>query len=129
MRTTITTDRLVLRPYELKDAQRISKLAGDPCVARMTGTIPSPYPALAVEGWILLQAGLHRRGSDYGYALTRAEDGALMGGVGLHRRGGRWIIGYWVGKPFHGLAHADLVQHFRAGQAVKRATPPRLRAA
>jgi len=105
LRERIETDRLTLRPFALGDAPRVSALAGAPCVARMTLTIPTPYPVLAAEGWILTHAAGRRRGSDFPFAVEAAGAG-LVGAAGLHRRGEGWILGYWIGAPYRGRGYA-----------------------
>jgi len=44
MRDDIRTKRLVLRELTLEDAPAFSKLAGDYDIAKMTGSIPHPFP-------------------------------------------------------------------------------------
>lgn len=41
---TITTERLILRPFALSDAQRVSELCNNYNVYKSTLTLPYPYP-------------------------------------------------------------------------------------
>ena len=41
------------------------------------------------------------------FAITRKDDGAYLGSVGLHKRDGEaFEFGYWLGKPFWGQGYA-----------------------
>jgi len=88
MRDTLTTDRLVLRQIELRDAEAFSTLGSDFDIARMTGSFPHPFPLL----------------SAFPYAITRAGDDTLIGVSDLFKRGEDtlWEIGYWIGRPYWG---------------------------
>ena len=50
----IETERLALRAYSPNDAANLSRLAGDFDVAKMTSSVPHPYPRLSAEGYIML---------------------------------------------------------------------------
>jgi ribosomal-protein-alanine N-acetyltransferase len=99
---TITTQRLVLRAIEPRDAARISLLAGDFDVASMTGTIPYPYSEQMAADWI--ESAL---GGEEGVVLAVDRAGALIGCVGYRAddRGGA-ELGYWFGKPYWGNGYA-----------------------
>jgi [ribosomal protein S5]-alanine N-acetyltransferase len=105
---TITTERLILRPFQLSDASRVQELAGDRAIADTTATVPHPYPQGAAEAWISTHANQWSAGTAVTFAVTRAEDGELVGAVGLEinqpDRSGE--LGYWIGKPYwgHGFA-------------------------
>jgi len=49
MRETLHTERLILRQLEARDAEGFSKFCTDIDVAKMTGSIPHPFPLLAAE--------------------------------------------------------------------------------
>jgi RimJ/RimL family protein N-acetyltransferase len=99
---SITTERLVLRPLELRDAARIALLAGDFDVASMTGTIPHPYNEQMAGEWI----GSALAGEE-GTVFVIERDGALIGCVGYREdeKGGA-ELGYWLGKPYWGHGYA-----------------------
>ncbi|MEJ2679498.1 MAG: GNAT family N-acetyltransferase [Gemmatimonadota bacterium] len=105
---TLTTDRLVLRPFTATDAAAVRQLAGERDVAYNTALIPHPYPEGAAEAWIATHAGAYAAGREVVFAITLLQTGELVGAVGLtlvpeHQRG---EMGYWIGKPFWGGGYA-----------------------
>jgi len=108
MRDRIKTDRLILRPIQNRDAKNISTLGGAIEIARMTSTIPYPYPVMSAEFFIMTNRENHLRELCYNYAVTRHDDDALMGIVGIFRRGADSALelGYWIGKPHWGHGYA-----------------------
>ena len=51
----LETDRLLLRPFDLSDANEVQRLAGDFDIADTTLLIPHPYEDGLAEEWILSQ--------------------------------------------------------------------------
>jgi len=102
MKDVINTERLALRPIVESDAQKIATFAGDIDVARMTSTMPHPYPVMSAEFFIMTNRENRRRGLCYNYAITQSTNNDLMGVVGLFKRGSEAALelGYWIGKPF-----------------------------
>lgn len=98
----IETERLVLRLPEMSDAEDLSRYAGDIDIARMTARIPSPYPLIAAEIWILQTRAAWRPAGDTSFTVE--HEGRLIGGGGVFKRSARsdWEIGYWIAKPFWG---------------------------
>lgn len=107
MRTTIETERLILRPIELADAQRVAAFTSDPAVARMVGMIPLPNPKIAAEGWILIMHARRPLGRDHVFGVELPGEG-LIGCVGAHaKKQGEIEIGYWFGRPYWGRGFAS----------------------
>jgi RimJ/RimL family protein N-acetyltransferase len=100
MRPTLTTARLVLRPYEPGDAPAVAELCAAREVALNTLLIPHPYPEGAAERWIDSQEDSYDKGEGVIFAVTR--DGVLTGTIGLrlHPESESAEIGYWIGVPF-----------------------------
>jgi ribosomal-protein-alanine N-acetyltransferase len=99
---TITTERLVLRPYRLSDAPDIQRLAGAHEVASTTLNIPHPYPDGAAEAWIGTHGERYEAGESLQLAVTSREDGRFLGGIGLafSPRHERAEMGYWIAVPY-----------------------------
>ena len=113
---TLTTERLLLRPFCLADAPGVQRLAGDYEIAATTLGIPHPYEDGVAEAWI----GTHREGYERGelasfaVVLARnvrgesaaaemaAAERALLGSISLHIRQqhARAEVGWWIGVPY-----------------------------
>ncbi len=95
---TLTTARLILRPFRLTDAQRVQDLAGTREVADTTLTIPHPYPDGTAARWIAMHEPHWRQGTSVVYAITEGAGGALVGAVGLDidRQHSTGEMGYWI---------------------------------
>jgi [ribosomal protein S5]-alanine N-acetyltransferase len=103
----LETERLRLRPFTLDDAPAVQQLAGDPAIADTTLNIPYPYLDGMAENWINTHAEALASGKSITYAITRRQDGALLGAIGLrlNRQHRRAEMGYWMGKPYWGQGH------------------------
>ncbi len=104
----LTTTHLHLRPFVLADAAEVQRLAGAREIAEMTLRIPHPYPDGVAEGWILSHGGAWERGDELNLAVTRLEDGVLVGAIGLALAlaDARAELGYWIGVPYWGRGYA-----------------------
>jgi RimJ/RimL family protein N-acetyltransferase len=106
---TLSGPRLVLRPFAPSDADEVRRNLGDGRVAENTLTIPHPYPPGAAEEFISAQPTAWSEGKRATWAITRKEDGVLVGAIGLrlawaHRRG---EIGYWIAVQEWGRGYAS----------------------
>lgn len=99
---TLTTSRLVLKPFAIEDGPTVEKLAGDVEVSQTTMNIPHPYPQGGGELWI---AG-HQLAFTEGRGLTLSiwRDDQLVGAIGLMIQCEQRMaeLGYWIGRPFWG---------------------------
>ncbi len=101
-RPSLATERLLLRPFSLSDANDVQRLAGDRAIADTTINIPHPYEDGMAEEWI----GKHQETFDQGkgvcFAITTKADGALVGAISLMgvSAGHQAEMGFWVGKPY-----------------------------
>ena len=96
----ITTDRLLLRPFEPADADAVHDLANNFAVSGSTLNIPYPYPPGTAEKWIASHRRKLELRSSSTWAITLADSDLLLGAVTLS-----WInrslaeLGYWIGEP------------------------------
>jgi len=98
---TLTTARLVLRPFILSDAPAVQRLASDREIAANTLLIPHPYPEGAAEEWI---RGHGEVSDNQIFAIAPNSGGEVMGAIGMHVEHfhRRAEIGYWLGVPYWG---------------------------
>ena len=99
---TLYTERLILRPFTLADADDVQRLAGDAAVASTTLNIPHPYEDGLAEQWISTHQEKFDLGIGVTFAVTLRDGDALIGCIGLimNQRHSRGTLGYWVGKPW-----------------------------
>ena len=105
----ITSLPIRLRPFTPGDAPRVQLLAGDLSVAETTALIPHPYCSGMAEEWIGTHQGERDRGLAFVYAITRAEDGLLVGAIDVRPVANDYDnFGFWIGAPYwgHGFATA-----------------------
>jgi ribosomal-protein-alanine N-acetyltransferase len=100
---TLTTPRLVLRPFALTDASSVRRLASDARVAATTLNVPHPYLDGTAEAWIATHPVAWSERIGVTFAITSHEN-ELRGAIALrisaeHHRG---ELGYWIGHPFWG---------------------------
>lgn len=108
---TLTTDRLVLRPYQPSDVPAVHAACQDPDIPRWT-SVPSPYTREHAEDFV---DRISRRGwrddTAYDLAVTTRDGGVLVGAVGLVRLGDlpapehRAELGYWAVKEHRGRGY------------------------
>ncbi|MFE9660073.1 GNAT family N-acetyltransferase [Streptomyces sp. NPDC005955] len=106
---TLTTGRLLLRPFAPADTDETFAACQDPDIQRWT-TVPSPYaPEDAAVYVQRIAPGAWRDGTEYGFAVRlRTEDGAgaLVSAASLHHpQGDHWQIGYWTAAEHRGRGY------------------------
>ena len=106
---SLTTSRLLLRPFTSADGPEVERLAGAWEVADTTLNIPHPYPEGAGAEWIQNHAEAWAAGTGLtlAMALSRAP-GAIVGAISLsidseHSRG---ELGYWIAADHWGSGYA-----------------------
>jgi [ribosomal protein S5]-alanine N-acetyltransferase len=103
----ITSLPIRLRLFTLDDAPRVQLLAGDLAVAESTALIPHPYRSGMAEEWISTHQGERDRGIAFVYAITRAEDGLLVGAIEARPVADEHEnLGFWIGAAYWGRGFA-----------------------
>jgi ribosomal-protein-alanine N-acetyltransferase len=98
----LKTERLLLRPFMLSDAEDVQRLAGNKAISDTTLNIPHPYEDGMAEAWI----SSHQPGIEAGelaaFAITLNPGGELIGAISLKIDAAMQTaeMGYWVGEPF-----------------------------
>ncbi|HTL57773.1 MAG TPA: GNAT family N-acetyltransferase [Candidatus Limnocylindrales bacterium] len=113
---TLSTPRLVLRPFNPADAPELARLAGMREIANTTIAIPHPYTEADALDWIGRVTEAAAKGTEVAYAVT--TDGSLAGGVGLREINpvhsvaelGIWIAAGLWGKGYGTEAAAAVVR-------------------
>ena len=105
----LETPRLVLRPFESRDAADVERLAGDWAVADTTQNIPHPYPPGGAVGWIATHPRIWTSGEGATFAIVEREGDALVGGIGLaiSALNASAELGYWIGVPYWNRGYAS----------------------
>ncbi|MBE4221901.1 GNAT family N-acetyltransferase [Vibrio parahaemolyticus] len=107
MQQVIESERLILRPFSLSDAERVSELAGDKQISEMTANIPYPYTVSDAENWIRTHAELFLSGKGIVYAIVLKGSSDLIGAISFPKlENGLGILGYWLGVPYWGSGYA-----------------------
>ncbi|MFK7902260.1 MAG: GNAT family N-acetyltransferase [Nitratireductor sp.] len=103
----IATERLVLRPPHIEDAEELTMLANNIKIARMLGTMPHPYTDKDAKAFIdKCEANIGRACI---YVITEEATGKVVGVGGLHEDPTRYeepYLGYWIGEPYWGQGYA-----------------------
>lgn len=105
---TIITERLILRPFELSDAERVYELCNNYNVYKSTLTLPYPYPLDCALSWIPTHEENFNNNKHYEFAITDKLTSKLYGAIGLtnnqtHRNG---ELGYWIDEENWGKGYA-----------------------
>ncbi len=100
---TLRAGRVVLRAFDVSDAETLEEAIDDAEVAAGTLTIPHPYPRGSGRPWIEQHGERWRAGKSGTWAITEGG-GRVLGAVSLrftlaHRRA---EVGYWVAREAWG---------------------------
>ncbi|PZF77136.1 N-acetyltransferase [Aestuariivirga litoralis] len=95
--TTLTTDRLTLRPPLATDAEALVPALNNFNVSRWTGRIPFPYGP--DDAAAFLAHHLRPTPDELMLMITRA--GTVIGGIGV----GSGELGYWLAEPHWGQGY------------------------
>ncbi|MFF3277241.1 GNAT family N-acetyltransferase [Streptomyces chrestomyceticus] len=103
---TLTTERLLLRPFAPTDVQAVHTACQDPAIPRWT-SVPSPFGMAQAHDYITRSQEEWRTDTQYRFAVTTKADGTLTGAVSLFRMTLRSAerqaeIGYWTTRGQRG---------------------------
>ncbi|WP_407552626.1 GNAT family N-acetyltransferase [Streptomyces sp. Pv4-95] len=108
---TLTTERLILRPFEPSDAAAVHAACQEPDIPRWT-SVPSPYTFQDAEQWVGTVAQEDWRDDiAYPFAVLTKDDGSLVGAMGLVRLARlstperQAELGYWTAKQQRGKGY------------------------
>ena len=106
---TLGTERLILRPFVMEDADEVHQIVSDREIAHNTAHIPHPYPEGMAAEWIGRLAARWPTGESAVFAATLRESGRIIAAVGLevqppHQRA---ELGYWVAREYWNLGYAS----------------------
>jgi RimJ/RimL family protein N-acetyltransferase len=103
----INTERLILRPFTISDAEQVQRLAGAKEIYDTTANVPHPYEDGMAEKWISTHASNFYNDLGVNLAITDRKDGKLIGAIGLgaNKQHHRAELGYWIGHPFWGKGY------------------------
>lgn len=122
----LLTERLVLRPPHLDDAEDLALIANDRRIAEMTSRIPHPYSLSDAKAFLeICERGGHE---GYMYAITLADTGRLIGICGLEQRARSqgFEIGFWLGAGYWGSGYATEVANALVDQAFRATAAERV---
>lgn len=105
----LTTQRLLLRPFDIDDAPSVERLVGSRAVADTTLTIPHPYPVSGGVQWIETHVAAWERRENLALAICdRTAPSMLFGAITLHLSlpHAHGEIGYWIGVDHWGNGFA-----------------------
>lgn len=120
--TELTTRRLRLRRHRSSDAGALARLIDNWNIVRWLAEVPFPYTEDDARKWITQTHRNWQLAKDYQFVVTRAEDGCMVGHMGLRiassalepsgngqapsLRGREGELGYWFGEAFWGQGMA-----------------------
>lgn len=101
----VETRRLALRSPGARDIARLSELANDAAIARMTLRLPHPYALSDAEAFVAqVDSQNPERSRTF---VIEHEDHGTVGVIGLFEADDPAPeVGYWIGRPFWGRGYA-----------------------
>jgi [ribosomal protein S5]-alanine N-acetyltransferase len=112
--TVLTTDRLILRPWQLEDIATFAALSNDPEIADHTLSSVCPQP----DGWAqtrverMIASFTERK--NFSFAVMRKDTAEVIAdcGISFDERHKRGEMGYWCGAAYRG--HGFMTESARA---------------
>ena len=79
----IMTERLILRPFSIDDAQKVAELANNYNIYKSTLSLPYPYDINMAVSWIATHEANFKEDKCFEFAITDKVNGALYGAIGV----------------------------------------------
>lgn len=111
---TITTNRLILRPFTMDDAPSVQQLASDEAVTSTSRSVPYPCEDGMAEQWIEHNHIQDETGKQLTFAIERSHDAVLLGSIRLTKismRSYHAELGCWIGSPYWGQGYCTEASH------------------
>lgn len=119
----VETARLVLRQPSRDDAETLAHLANDIAIAENLSTMPHPYTAADAMAFID-NTDVSPLRINFGI-YAKDEGGRFVGTASLMpREGERFVVGYWVGRPYWGRGYATEATQAMVDLAFERLDAP-----
>jgi ribosomal-protein-alanine N-acetyltransferase len=101
----LTTDRLIIREYEKKDASDLIENINDLEVSKYLLVVPHPYRDKEAAWWLnqCQKNAKKKLRADYEFAIELKSEKKLVGGISLKKVDsfqGKAEIGFWLGKKY-----------------------------
>ncbi|MCA1040087.1 GNAT family N-acetyltransferase [Bacillus infantis] len=114
---TILTDRLLLRLFQVSDAETVAKLCDNYNLYKSTLYLPYPYSLNDALSWMEHHRENFNEDKSYELAVTGKETGELFGAIALsnNQRFRHGELAYWIGEEYWGKGYAT-----EAAQAMVR---------
>ena len=115
---SITTKRLILRPFHKSDAENVTRLCNNYNLFKNTLTLPYPYTIDHALTWIENHADNFHANKLYEFAITDKKSGELYGAIALsnNQKFQNGEIAYWIGEEYWGNGYAteaaEAILHF-----------------
>lgn len=105
---TIRTERLLLRLFQLEDAEEVARLVNNYNIYKSTMNLPYPYSIDDAIKWIKGMPKKVKSEKVFEFAITDKNTGKLFGAIALSNnkafRNGE--LAYWIGEEYWGKGYA-----------------------
>ena len=105
----ITTERLILRPFTLDDADDVAAMCGTGIIQKTVLALPYPYTRENAVDWISKHEEWRKTRKSYDFAVTDKETKTLYGTISLmmHVKDSPTAeMGYWIGERYWNCGYA-----------------------
>jgi len=105
---TLTTERLLLRTFQLSDIGDISRVCNNYNVSKSTLFIPYPYISDYAVAWVSTLEDSFSNEKSYDFAITDRITKEFYGGISISHNAedNNGEFGFWLGEPYWGKGYA-----------------------